>query len=751
MSKPETSGKAKDPAVTVEALQDARSCLVQMLALLDPAAAAQYVQSSSAQGILQPNLSESLSQDGTPGLIHTLPALLAPILQPIHAQQQAAASAAAANANAAVQQQQAGTLKPPLQQGPPAFLGNAIRSALKKSADLSKLAKDSSSASSDAKRKPAEAEPKELSALAPALQLSIRVLKDSHVEHKEGNATLTEVSDQDVNPLLILRKRKRQAEQSDRLARRRRVTDTIRFLNFSIQSNAQASQLPDAKPNACSLPSEVCFPAPPVQNIDSTPDQLLSARTLQAYIRKVQSHPRWKQPKLASGQQSQQAADKSDAVLLPQRKLHIRLHNAAAPNPSLSRTISLLSTSSANRSGRVGPHAFGSAGILAQIEGVLQVLLTLGVRSPGNEPEKAYVIVTQANVRGAFESGPMVPRSQHSSAATPACDTLATAHLPSASPVYRAISAEMMAYLTHERQADRHRGAGEDATDDMSSAFRELGRALMFVRALRTVEDHSMPAPPPLPLSSSGDAGPTTSTQQQQEGDPNQRSSEGPEAVGPQKDEPILGFVGFFDPEAQDGASDTTDTAAADSSATARRQRSSGTWASGAHFGQAPIRWAWCAPHTPAASSTTGTTAAGSTGEDEPEKRGGARCRGGEWLAFNLGAASTAPVPMAEAHTNGNSLMGFIGPGWNAGTLGGVVGPATHGAPAAAAVPPPPSLLTGGFGVGGGSIGVMGGNFNAANMAMSLPLGMPLPAPQAPVPGMVGLGTVPMQVLGGFS
>ncbi|KAE8250005.1 hypothetical protein A4X13_0g4985 [Tilletia indica] len=644
-------------------LQQTRSQLINMLTLLDPVAAASLSQSQQQQQTLGPGLSQVL-----------IP-LLAPILQPLDQLKQ--------------------------QQQPSAHFANTIRTALHKAGELAKsLSTDTADENKDnnTKRKPPSA----------PIQQALDLI------HRATSATTSSSSEDVLHPILLLRKRKRQAEDAQRAARRRRTADTVAFIESTSLSSISASRIDSQVPPAKKQRSrQLGFPPPRVNLNAHTEELLLRSQTLESYLAAIQAHPAWKQPRLASHSTSNntlgagaQQKDESDVRM---HRIALSVYSSAL-SASTSRWSSLLYSSSGTDSerGQIETSSSSSAAILVQIEGVLQALLTLGLRR-SDPQKKPRVVLVHANIRSALEMEPlddgkagsagggggMGSAQQQRQGALPG-----SAHLSSSSPLHRSLSSDLMAFLARERERERLSVTSTERSDPMekdgdgegaaeAAIWREVGMALMFVRGLRTVEDSSVPAS----LLSS------------------------PEEVGgdvQRKTTATLGFTHFLDMDrTQDGSAeeDEEDRRGKEDAVGAGRSL-------GFQFGQAPVRWAWCA-----ASQEGGSSLDGSSQQSQQQR--------GEWLAFNYAAAATAPLDTAAT---GDGLMGMgmngIGMGMNMGM---------------------------GMGLGMGMGMNMGMNMMPLPMSMQIPLPLPMsmqmpmaPPMQMPVsmplPMPMGMPSMPMSM-----
>ncbi|KAE8218429.1 hypothetical protein CF319_g7696 [Tilletia indica] len=643
-------------------LQQTRSQLINMLTLLDPVAAASLSQSQQQQ-----------QQTLGPGLSQVLIPLLAPILQPLDQLKQ--------------------------QQQPSAHFANTIRTALHKAGELAKsLSTDTADDNKDnnTKRKTP----------SPPIQQALDLI------HRATSATTSSSSSEDVlHPILLLRKRKRQAEDAQRAARRRRTANTVAFIESTSLSSISASRMDSQVPPAKKQRSrQLCFPPPRVNLNAHTEGLLLRSQTLESYLAHIQAHPAWKQPRLASHSTSNNTlgagAQQKDESEVRMHRITLSVYSSAL-SASTSRWSSLLYSSSgtASERGQIETSSSSSAAILVQIEGVLQALLTLGLRR-SDPQKKPRVVLVHANIRSALEMEPLddgkagsaggggrgmgSAQQQGQGASGPG-----SAHLSSSSPLHRSLSSDLMAFLARERERERLSVTSKEGSDlmeedgdgeeDEAAIWREVGMALMFVRGLRTVEDSSVPASL---LSSPEEVG----------GDTRRKTTA------------TLGFTHFLD-------MDRTQDGSAEEEEEDRRGKEDAVGAGrslGFQFGQAPVRWAWCA-----ASQEGGSSLDGSSKES------------GEWLAFNYAAAATAPLDTAAT---GDGLMGMgmngIGMGMNMGM---------------------------GMGLGMGMGMNMGMNMMPLPMSMQMPLPLPMsmqmpmaPPMQMPVsmplPMPMGMPSMPMSM-----
>ncbi|CAD6950876.1 unnamed protein product [Tilletia laevis] len=190
-------------------LEQARSELMDMLTLLDRGTAASLP-------LLGPPLPHPALAPA--GLCQALGPLLAPVLQPLHQLQQRAAAAA--------QQQQQ-------QHQPATELNNAFRMALQNARELAKAvggaggSADPFTEDNKTKRKNARGTEQDPS---PAIQLALDLMQKANTTASPSAAAGDKDTDTDatevLNPVLLLRKRKRAAEDAQRAARRRRTADT---------------------------------------------------------------------------------------------------------------------------------------------------------------------------------------------------------------------------------------------------------------------------------------------------------------------------------------------------------------------------------------------------------------------------------------------------------------------------------------------------------------------------------------------
>ncbi|KAE8209397.1 hypothetical protein CF327_g6614 [Tilletia walkeri] len=648
-------------------LQQTRSQLINMLTLLDPVTAASLSQSQQQQQQQQQTLG--------PGLSQVLIPLLAPILQPL---------------DQLKQQQQ------------PHF-ANTIRTALHQAGELAKaLSTDIADDNKDNNTKRKNP--------SPPIQQALDLI------HRATSATTSSSSEDVLHPILLLRKRKRQAEDAQRAARRRRTADTVAFIESTSLSSISASRIDSQVPPAKKQRSrQLCFPPPPPVNLNAhTEELLLRSQTLESYLAAIQAHPAWKQPRLASHSTSNntlgagaQQKDESDVRI---HRITLSVYSSAL-SASTSRWSSLLYSSSSgtdSERGQIETSSSSSAAILVQIEGVLQALLTLGLRRSDLQ-NKPRVVLVHANIRSALEMEPlddgkagsagggggggggagMGSAQQQSQGALPG-----SAHLSSSSPLHRSLSSDLMAFLARERERERLSVTATERSDLMEedgdgeregpAIWREVGMALMFVRGLRTVEDSSVPASL---LSSPEEVG----------GDTRRKTTT------------TLGFTHFLDMDrTQDGSAEEEETEGGGKGDAVGAGRSLDF-----QFGQAPVRWAWCAASQEGGSSLDGSS--------------------GEWLAFNYAAAATAPLDTAAT---GDGLMGMgmngIGMGMNMG-------------------------MGMGLGMGMGMGMNMGMNMMPLPMSMQMPLPLPMsmqmpmaPPMQMPVsmplPMPMGMPSMPMSM-----
>ncbi|KAE8184417.1 hypothetical protein CF335_g8028, partial [Tilletia laevis] len=543
-------------------LEQARSELMDMLTLLDRGTAASLP-------LLGPPLPHPALAPA--GLCQALGPLLAPVLQPLHQLQQRAAAAA--------QQQQQ-------QHQPATELNNAFRMALQNARELAKAvggaggSADPFTEDNKTKRKNARGTEQDPS---PAIQLALDLMQKANTTASPSAAAGDKDTDTDatevLNPVLLLRKRKRAAEDAQRAARRRRTADTVRLIeSASLSSSSSASVSVSASaPAFSSAPGldgvvakkqrrHLCFRPPTVRlhdvdgsgaarSSDADGDVLLRSKALEAYLARVQVHPMWKVPRLASQNASNALGQALGAGA------HKEDHHSTAPPPPSSSKITLsvyasaLSASASRWSSLLyageerdttldsSSSPSSSAAILVQIEGVLQALLTLGLRRDtqrGNDGPPVVVVV-HANIRSALEMEPLVDGVTKGGAGAGHSSLVGSAHLSSASTLHRSLSSDLMAFLAHERARpssnQKKEAEGEGEGDEAEPTWREVGTALMYIRGLRTLEDISVPALPPSHGALQGEEAGAGNARQGS--DPSSSASTSPTAV--------LGFVHFLD------------------------------------------------------------------------------------------------------------------------------------------------------------------------------------------------------------
>ncbi|KAK0521697.1 hypothetical protein OC835_006806 [Tilletia horrida] len=705
-------------------LQLARGQLAHMLDLLDPVAA------STLRGPHDghPHHPLPLPELG-PGLLQILPLILAPVLQPLYQQQQqqqqqhAAASAAASLPPQGEAPASSGNQQAP--DDPVARLGTAINTAINKANELAKVTQDSEAAHAE-KRKPVGST--EAAFPHPPHSTPIKLASALLQEGGTGLAKAEQQEDKPLNAILMLRKRKREAEATSRAARRQRTLDAVRHIKATTSIASTTALKSDGKPNA-SPPAlkrrKLHFPAPQLHEAGSVlnPRQMLQTESLQSYLSRLQASARWKLPELAihsipalnagGAQEMNSEEDKSKAnrhfTAAPERKITLSIHSSA-PSPALARFSTLLGISEPSSSSSASQFSHASAAVLVQIEGVLQALLTLGLCPRGDSNDASSdveIVVTHANIRSAFEMEPPTSSSvqpQPTANVTSAPNSsnrgthgASSAHLTSASLLHRSLSSDLMAFLAQERRTRRANsaaGAGDvraGRQDDRE--WHELSLALMFVRALRTIEDATVP--PPVSLLSVAQAEPGSQTEdvsaQLEDSKPVDETADGARPSSPA----LLGFAGFLEQEHLADGNDAQETSA---DADAHEARNA------LRFGRAPIRWAWCE-----------TAAATAQSADEPgvQERDGTHHASGEWLAFNFAAAALAAFPPAGGMVTSaaDALLG-ITPADGFAWPGGPTQPVNGGGLSAA--------LGMGMGVNMG----IGMNVNMMNAGMGMGIGM---------------------------
>ncbi|CAD7066053.1 unnamed protein product, partial [Tilletia caries] len=381
---------------------------------------------------------------------------------------------------------------------------------------------------------------------------------------------------------------------------------------------------------------------------DADGDDLLRSKALEAYLARAQVHPMWKVPRLASQNASNALGQALGAGA------HKEDHHSTAPPPPSSSKITLsvyasaLSASASRWSSLLyageerdttldsSSSPSSSAAILVQIEGVLQALLTLGLRRDtqrgnGGPP---VVVVVHANIRSALEMEPLVDGVTKGGAGAGHSSLVGSAHLSSASTLHRSLSSDLMAFLAHERARpssnQKKEAEGEGEGDEAEPTWREVGTALMYIRGLRTLEDISVPALPPSHGALQGEEAGAGNARQGS--DPSSSASTSPTAV--------LGFVHFLDAEQTGGDGYGSGSGSGSGGVEDGGGKDATGRSVGFPLGQAPVRWAWCAPNA-------------HDRVQEDGKRGE-----GEWLAFNYGAAATAPLSLI-ATGSGHDLFGM--------------------------------------------------------------------------------------------
>ncbi|KAL9938222.1 hypothetical protein V8E36_002845 [Tilletia maclaganii] len=869
-SAPLGSSKAEEEEAAARArirkLQHARAHLAQMLLLLDPTSASALPPSSLSS---QPLVVEASG----PGLSQLLPLLLNPVLQPFEQQQQRAAAAAATVA--ALRHLGPTPNLPSSAEGPAARLASAIRSGMQKAGDLARLVGTATAPASTAPppgQSPvlaAESSPtKAISsasapaalalALTPALELASSCLRESLASSDEKASTKDDQSPPTTNAVLMLRKRKREAQDSQRAARRQRMEAVSQMIDNSTGASTISPSGLAGTNSRTGVTSEprylrsLRFPAPAIATRSGDTD-LLGAHSLRAYLAAVQAHPRWKQPRLAAhhphslpGTTTLNTGGDQLASLGPfvaaGRVISLRVHTLpfskhlrGLTSPLASTTSSTHATKSAESSTRQTSAAdSSSAVILVEIPGVLQALLTLGIRTfstseqdPSHQATTAQpscgsaeeeVVLVHANIRSSLEmQSTIAQKGRISSLAAAQGD----AHLPSTSPLHRALSADLMAFVARERarrqRQRRRRSAGrrraqdtlessdnksgfnnavdidgdaEERDDADDSVWHEITLALFWLRALRTIEDPTLPPPPPPSSTSLPQLEKSSPDQGKAAAGSDARTASKPDRNGSTggaradddaaKHDPILGFVGFLS-RASD-ADDDQDEDADPSDVPASREKSgSGARASSSYirFGQAPIRWAWCAASSnPESRPGQATDVQSSTANRSAGKQG--PLEEGEWLAFNLAAAAAAAaaatVPPLHSGSAMDAFMGmgnapaFVGwmPPTSGGGGGGLTGAPGLGMSQSFGMDPLGIGLPMGAASGGGgealgmpvpmgtglSMGMGMGMDMGMGMQGSMPmstLGMSMPMPLAPMPAFqpqpaimpVGLGMSP--------